>query len=313
MTPAAAFLRRAAWFTAIGAVLYAALFAASEALVYRHAERNRFFTVRDAPVVPYDYLILGASHAAALDYRDMTGRLEEMTGARILNLAEVGSGVSMNRLMLDYFLTRHTTRAVVYVVDSFAFYSAQWNEDRLRDSSLFLRAPFDPALAELLVREPAARWAALDYVSGFSKINNPDRFEPDRFPDEGARFERSYRPVAQIDRQRLEYLYPPGIEDSVRDRYLAAFEDLVRDVRARGIRFLVVRPPIPERIRRQLPGEDIFDELMQSRLPPHGAEWRDFSRVANEEKFFYDTDHLNQEGVLNFFEHHLAPLVRGDQ
>lgn len=313
LTPAAtAFLRRAASFTVIGMVVYAGLLAASEALVYRQADRNRFFTVRTALAAPYHYVILGASHAAALDYQDMTARLEQMSSSRVLNLAEVGSGIAMNRLLLDYFFTRHTTAAVVYVVDSFAFYSEEWNEDRLRDASLFFRAPFDPALARLLLREPAGRSIALDYVLGFSKINNQDRFEIDRFPDEGARFERSYRPVAQIDRQRLEYLYPQPVDLGVRDRYFAAFEDLVRDVRERGLRFLVVRPPLPERIRRQLPGEDAFDAALQSRLAPYGVEWHDFSRVGNEEKYFYDTDHLNREGVLYFFEQHLAPVLRGD-
>jgi hypothetical protein len=314
VTPTAlTFLRHAAAFTVIGAVLYAGLFAVSESLVYRHADRNRFFTIRTAPPVPYDYVILGASHAAALDYRDMTKRLEEMTGKRILNLAEVGSGVAMNRLLLDYFFTRHTTHAVVYVVDSFAFYSEEWNEARLRDSSLFFRAPLDPALASLLLREPAARASGLDYLTGFSKINNEDRFAPDTFPDEGARFDRAYRPVAQIDRQRLEYLYPSDVDDSVRDRYVAAFEEMARNVRSRGVRFLVVRPPLPERVRQQLPGEEAFDEMLRSRLAPLGVEWHDFSKAGNDEKFFYDTDHLNQEGVLNLFEHHLAPVLRASQ
>jgi hypothetical protein len=163
-----------------------------------------------------------------------------------------------------------------------------------------------------LLRAPASRAVAVDYVTGFSKINNADRFEPDTFPDEGTRFERAYRPVAQIDRQRLDYLYPESIDASVFARYLAEFEQLVGDVRARGVRFVVVRPPIPARIRPELPDEDGFDEALQARLESHGVEWHDFSTVGNDEALFYDTDHLNREGVLNFFEHHLAPaLSRG--
>ena len=38
-------------------------------------------------------------------------------------------------------------------------------------------------------------------------------------------------------------------------------------------------------------------------------EFHDFTHVGNEEKLFYDTDHLNREGVLNFFEHSLAPIL----
>ncbi|MGE0703568.1 MAG: hypothetical protein AB7F99_12640 [Vicinamibacterales bacterium] len=310
MTPATAFLRRAARFTAIGLVLYAGLYAAAEGLVYRHADRNRFFAVRTAPRVPFDAVILGASHAAVFDYRDMNAQLEKLAGARIMNLAEVGSGIAMNRLLLDYFLEHHSTNAVVYILDSFAFYSAEWNEVRLRDSSLFLRAPFDPALARLLLSAPASRSTGLDYVSGFSKINNPDRFEPDLFPDEGARFDRAYRPIAQIDRQRLAYLYPENPDPSMVDRYAADFEALAREVRERGMRFLVIRPPIPARVREQLPDEDRFDAALRTRLEPYGVEWHDFSQVANDEALFYDTDHLNREGVMNFCTSYLAPVLR---
>ena len=134
--------------------------------------------IRTAPQADYDRVILGASHAAVFDFDDMNGRLEQMTGARILNLSVVGGGVVVNRLLLDYFLVRHRTEAIVYVVDSFAFYSSEWNEERLEDARLFQRAPFDPALARLLAGSGAPPMVALDYVSGFSKINNPDRFAP---------------------------------------------------------------------------------------------------------------------------------------
>ena len=41
----------------------------------------------------------------------------------------------------------------------------------------------------------------------------------------------------------------------------------------------------------------------------HGAEFHDFSRVANEPEFFYDTDHLNEAGVLNFFERYFSDVL----
>ena len=199
-----AFLRSAAAFVALGIVLYIGLCAVAEWLVYHNGDRNRFFMVRTAAPTEYDVLILGASHAAVFDFDDMNRRLEEMTRSRILNLSVVGGGVVVNRLLLDYFSVRHRTAAIVYVVDSFAFYSREWNERRLEDARLFQRAPFDPALARLLLRSGAPLMVAIDYVSGFSKINNADRFGLDR-PAEAARFDRRYRPVDQIDRQRIAY------------------------------------------------------------------------------------------------------------
>jgi len=197
------FLRSAVAFTVIGLVIYAGTYALSERLVYRRAQTNKFFLVKKAPAVNYDYVILGASHAAALGYRDMTARLESMTGKRIINLALVGGGVRVSRLIYDYFLARHQTSGLIYVVDSFAFYSRQWNEERLQDTRLFVRAPFDPPLAMLLLRDPATRSAGVDYALGFSKINNKDRWSVDVTPEEATRFDRTYRPVNQIDEQRL--------------------------------------------------------------------------------------------------------------
>jgi hypothetical protein len=305
-----AFLRRAAAFALVGAGLYAGLYVWAERLVFRHAERNRFFMVRSAPPGRYDYLLLGASHAAVFGYRDLNARLGRMAGARIMNLSVVGGGIAVNRLLLDYFLTRHQTRAVVYVVDSFAFYSPQWNEDRLADARLFVRAPFDPALAARLWRSPAPWTVALDYVTGFSKINNASRYAPDVPAEEGARFERAYRPVRQVDRQRLEYLYPDAIDETVFARYLAEFDRFVGDVKRRGIELIVLKPPLPSRVLDALPGEDRFDERLVAVLDRHGVPLYDFSRQGNDDPFFYDTDHLNLTGVLNFYEHYLGPLLR---
>src|SRR6267143_5174170 len=144
------FVRRAALFTLGAIALYAATYALAETLVFRYGHRNRFYAVRSAPPADYRFVVLGASHAAVLDYRDMSARLEALTGARIMNLSVVGGGVTINRLLLEYFLTRHRPSAVVYVVDSFAFYSPDWNERRLQDSRLFVRAPLDLALIPLL-------------------------------------------------------------------------------------------------------------------------------------------------------------------
>ena len=302
------FVRRAVPFALIGLVLYVALYAASEHLIARYAQRNRFYMVKAAPRAEYDAVILGASHAAVFDYQDMNARLEEMTGARIINLSIVGGGPVVNRLLLEYFLARHHTRTVVYVVDSFAFYSREWNEDRLGDVRLFHRAPFDPTLARLLLQSPASRSVAFDYIAGFSKINNPDRFTSDVRAEEGTRFSRTYRPVRQIDQQRLEYLYPREIDDeaiSVRGRYLGELEDLIRSVKSRSVRFVAIKPPIPAPVHRVIPGEAQFDAALKAVLNRHDVELYDFSLVDNDEKFFFDTDHLNRTGVLNFFEHHL--------
>jgi hypothetical protein len=307
------FLRTAAIFAFVGLLLYLGVYAISEQLIARYGLRNRFFMVKTAPHAEYDTVILGASHAAVFDYDDMNARLERMTQTRILNLSVVGGGVTVNRLLLDYFLMRHRTGRIVYVLDSFVFYSREWNEDRLQDSRLFARAPFDPDLARLLLRNPASRSVGLDYAIGFSKINNPDRFKTDMSDEEATRFDRTYRPVKQIDQQRLEYLYPPRSPEEAASslrRYLLEFEALIQSAQAQGIRVLVIKPPLPERVYRTLPGERQFDDQVRDILARRGVNLLDFSLVDNDERFFYNTDHLNRDGVVNFFQNHLKDSLK---
>lgn len=305
-----AFLRSAVLFLLVGLVLYGFVYFAAEQLVYRYALRNRFYAVKTAPLAKYDYVILGASHAGTFDYEDMNAQLEQLTGKKILNLSVVGSGITVNRLVLDYFLVGHKTDAIVYSVDSFLFYSPAWNEERLQDVRLFQRAPFDPALVSILLSRPAGRAIALDYISGFSKINNPDRFSPDITDDEATKFNKVYRPIKQIDAQRLEYLYPPETDPAFYTRYLSEFEDLVRYTKEHNIRLIVIKTPLPERFYRMLPNEAKFDQDLKAILDKYQVEFHDYSLTDNDEKFFYNTDHLNRAGVLNFFRNSLAPLLK---
>jgi hypothetical protein len=66
----------------------------------------------------------------------------------------------------------------------------------------------------------------------------------------------------------------------------------------------LVKPPLPERIQRLIPGEAEFDAALSALAERAGASVRDLARVANDEKFFYDTDHLNRAGVLHLLENH---------
>lgn len=300
---------RAALFLAIGALLYAALYAGAEALVYRYSQKNRFFMIASTAAQRYDHVILGASHAMPLDFEDTNREVEKLSGARIMNLSMEGGGVLPNRLLLEYFLARHRAGTVVYIVDSFAFYSAQWNEDRLADAGLLQRAPLDWSLVAALWRHPWARPLLPAYLSGFSKINNRNRFQSDIPDAERTLFRRVYRPVAFLDRQRMAYLYSGKVDPAALARYLEAMRDLIRLAKARGAAFVAIKPPLPERIVAMIQGEAAFDAALKAMLEAEGVKLHDFSRVNNRDAFFYNTDHLNRDGVLAFAKDHLAPLL----
>ena len=301
----------ASWplFIVIGLMLYGLLYFWSETLVYRHADHNRFFAVATAPLETYDYVILGASHALPLGYADFNTRLEEASGASVINLANEGAGILPNQLILDYFLADHAAHNVIFFLDSFAFYSPQWNEERL-DSGLLARAPFDPTLVASLWQFPWARDEILPYATGFTKINNQDRSAPDKTDAELTKFNTTYRPVPQIDKQRVTYLYPDVIPEEIFARYLAEFEAMIETVEAQGGNFIVVKPPTPVRYREALPGENQFDAAIAKIVERRGIAYHNFSEVLPGDENYYDTDHLNATGVAAFIEQHFAELLR---
>ena len=200
---------------------------------------------------------------------------------------------------------------MLYVVDSFAFYAAQWNEQRLADAALLQRAPFDAALVGVLWRHDWARPLLPEYVSGFDKINNRNRFQPDVSDAELNLFARIYRPIAQIDRTRIRYLYPGEPDAATFARYLDAFRDLVRRARARGSAFVAIKPPLPPRVLNLIPREAEFDAALKAMLDAEGASLHDFAKVNNRDAFYYNTDHLNRDGVAAFIKDHLGPLLLG--
>jgi len=305
-------LRRWPLFIAIGLLLYLGLYLWSEALARDHAERNRFFKVATAPLAKYDHVILGASHALPFDYADMNSALEQASGSTVMNLANEGAGILPNQLMLDYFFADHEAGNVIFFLDSFAFYSPEWNEDRL-DSALFLRAPFDPTLVGLLWKYPWARDEILPYVSGFTKINNKDRFAPDRTEAELTKFEKTYRPIAQIDNQRIAYLYPETVPPETFEHYLAAFETLIDTAEAHGAEFIAIKPPTPPRYRDNLPNEAAFDAAIAEIVERRGIGYEDYSAALPDDANYYDTDHLNSTGVAAFIEANFAGLLREEK
>jgi len=119
--------------------------------------------------------------------------------------------------------------------------------------------------------------------------------------------------VKQIDKQRIDYLFPNEVDEQASQRrYMAEFEDLIQFMKSQNIRVIVIKPPIPQRVYRMMPNQEHFDTTLKEMSERRGIEFYDFSQVNNDEKFFFNTDHLNRTGVLNFFQNYLASKLVSD-
>lgn len=299
-------------FIAIGLVLYAGVYYAAEQLMLSTGRSNPFFKMAKVQDSTVDWVILGASHAMPLDFADFNAQMERETRLKILNLAAPGAGPLYNRFVLEHFLSTHRARNLLYVVDSFAFYSRTWNEERFADAKLLRRTPFEPAIARRLCdyawSEGVDARAVLDYVSGFSKINNRERFQLDVWEGE-AQFERAYRPSSTAVKKRIDYLYPDKTSPAALSRYLEAFSSLIGLARKEGVNVVVIKMPVPPRFQSQLPDEAGFDDALTRFLAARGVLFHDFSAKSSDPSLYFDTDHLSRAGLTEFFLRDLKPVL----
>jgi len=304
--------KSALFFVAIGLAIYAGLAYASERLMVRNGRSNAFFKIATAAASEFDWMILGASHAMPLDFADFNAQMQRDTGLRIINLAAPGTGPLYNRFVFEHFLRAHRTRNLLYVVDSFAFYSRMWNEDRFSDGKLLRGTPFEAALAVELWdysrHDGVDPRALLDYVTGFSKINNRDRFLPDIWEGE-PQFERVYRSSASAIRSRVAYLFPDAASDAASARYLAVLSDLLAAAEQHGVHVAAVKLPVPAAFRAQLPNEKGFDTAVAPLFAQRRIPFQDLSAALDDPRFYFDTDHLNRAGVTEFYAHHLKDIL----
>lgn len=304
-------------FVTIGLMLYAMLFAGSEWLVRANGHMNPVFKIETAPTAEYDWVILGASHAMPLDFGGFNETMEAATGLRIINLAGPGTGPLYNRFVLEHFLRGHRTKHILYVADSFAFRSSLWNEERFSDTKLLARTPFSAALAVSFARyslqESVDPRAWLDYATGFSKINNRDRFRPDVWEGE-ATFDRTFKPSVTADRKRIAYLYPNVTDEAARRaRYLEEFSEVIEFARGQGADVTVIKPPLPSHFRKLLMSEADFDQKLSSIADRNDAGFLDLSASMDDPRFYSDTDHLNRAGAAIVFDQHLKQIFLVDR
>jgi len=306
------FVRSAFVFVAIGLAIYAGVYWLAERLVYATGRSNPLFKIETAARTDYDWVILNASHAMTLDFADFNATMERETGLTILNLASTGSGPLYNRFVLEHFLRQHSAKRLLYVVDEFSFRSAEWNEGRFADAKLLRRTPFNWQIARSLVHysrdEGVTPLAVLDYLTGFSKIKNRERFQRDRWEGE-AQFDRVYRSSSLLVKKRIDYLYPSLVAPDLVNRYLTELADLIALAQQRGMQVVLLKMPAPADFRAARPEDPAFAAAITRLVSERRLGFYDLSAALPEPRYYFDTDHLNRAGVTEFFQRHLETIL----
>ncbi|MBJ3763707.1 hypothetical protein ILP92_13195 [Maribius pontilimi] len=306
-------LRQAIVFGLVFVLLYAALVWRAERGVRAMAPETALQRLAAFDGGQVDWLVLGASHALPFAFGDLPGRVAEDAGLSMLVLAEVGTGPVYADLILQRALETLDVRRVLYVADSFALTSRDWNEARLSDRKLLARTPLDPVTARLLTRRTLAGdmplTALADYLTGFSKLNPVERF-PQVGWQGAADFDQTQRPSRHAVAARIGFLYPetPPDPDTIR-RYLDAMSQLIHRARASGADVHVLKPPLPPAFADALPAEAEIHALLAGVLNQKGIALIDASGDVPEPGHYFDTDHLNRAGLDAFYDARLRDLL----
>jgi hypothetical protein len=215
-----------------------------------------------------------------------------------------------NALMLDALLRKTRPAVILYSLDSFAFLSPKWNEERLTDSDLLAFAPFDTDVLTSLLWEPAALSLVPIYLSGFEKVNRLFSNAVDRSEAELVKFDRTYRTNDRIDDQRMAFLFPDASE-ALLASYLVRFEKMVIAAQTAGSNFVILLMPVPPRYVDRLPA---VQQSVMSGVADIAARYElqiiDHTTLLPGEKNYYDTDHLNRTGTMEYINGALAEALR---
>lgn len=306
-------IRRILLFAGLFLALYAVAAGLAEVRVARTGTETAFQRLWASRGQPQDWVVLGASHALPLDYAGIPKAWAKESGQGMIVLAEVGAGPLYNAFVFDQAAKDVSPRHLLYVIDSFAFGAAQWNEARVADRKLLRATPLRlSTLSSLgrMVRSDGVSWKALaDHATGFSKLNPPDLFSREDWRGREV-FDRAFRPSRQASQARLDYLYPVPPSPSARMHYLDVLSALFVRAQRQGITVTVVKFPLPEAFRTALPEEAAFDAALRDRLAPLGIAYHDLSGALDDPSLYFDPDHLNRKGIERLYNDVLRRVLQ---
>lgn len=304
--------RGAALFVALFLALYAGFAAIAEHRTGRGAGDSAFQKLLAARGTEADWIVLGASHALPLAYGDVPARHAATTGETMLVLAEPGAGPLYASFVARQALRDVRPRRVLYILDPFAFQSREWNAGRIEDRGLLRRTPLRGRTARLLagmvLRDGVSPRALLDYLTAFSKLNNPRRFDREGW-EGAAAFDRVARPSRHAVAGRVDYLYPDGAGLAQARPAIAAFTALLDALRAADVNVIALRLPLPADFRQALPENAALMNELRGIMTARGVTFRDLSADLDDPALYFDTDHLNRAGVDRLYEEHLRSVL----
>lgn len=247
---------------------------------------------------PVDILVTGSSHA----YRGFDPRIFAKEGIRIFDLGSSAQTPIQTELLVKKYFARLKPKLVIIEVFPGVFI----NDGVESSLDLISNRPFgiDDVIMALRINN-LITYNALFY-SVFKQL-----FHREKYKEPPCKNDECYIPGGFVQRSELAFCPPqktgpPKVWD-LRPEQVRAFKRTMKFLSAQDCRVMLVQAPITRAFYDAYTNNEEIDRFFQS----FGVGYYNVnrSRIGRSNRLFYDSDHLNMNGVWQF-NRLLIALVR---
>ncbi len=250
----------------------------------------------------YDVVMLGSSHARIFSRFNNHKRVEKVLDRSVINLSQGSErgGVKNQQIYLKYFYGRgNEAKTLIYFVDPFVFYRKSLDNN----VKTYINEPYRTDFRKELELSNTDAAIVDFYVKkdkeGILPVVYPE-LEKDIQDTQVATLE------AQAVIDRVNYLYQDAYN---KVEFEATFAILLKTLdlaKRNDTRVIVIVPTtlIPEQL-----GDNYVYEALREESKKGTFEYYHYAHEITDTTLYYDTDHLNTEGVLYFSEKYLKPIL----
>lgn len=251
----------------------------------------------------YDFILLGTSHARIFSRYHNHARVEKLLDKKFINLAQGGErgGVVNQQAYLRYFYQKNNSAStLVYVIDPFIFY-----RDSLDNTpEIYQFEPFDKDFLRILEQISKNK----EVIDSYKK----NSVTPPRQPREYNVYQKLFQddktspPTDQEIKDRVDFLYhDPFEEEKFKERF-ATMQESIQIARQHNTKVIVL---VPTTLLKKQPKDEYILEMIRKNAGNNEYQYYNLWNAVSDTNLYYDTDHLNTEGILFFTAKYLKPLL----
>jgi len=234
-----------------------------------------------------DVLIVGSS----LAYRGLDTRIFSANGISSFNLGSSSQTPIQTKVLLTRYLDMLAPRKVIYVVDPDAFTS-----DGVESSLDVISNDKNDVNSVKMALEVNNIKVYNTFIYAFirQKLNLDINYSEPQIKDDETYIPGGYVEKKLVFFKKINY---KNQKWDFKQKQFKAFNDAVSFIKERGVKLILVNPPITKSLYKSYENNHTFDSIMAT-----SGNYYDFNgKVSLDDSLnFYDQVHLNQSGVEKF-------------